>query len=535
MNAKLLVWCGAVVGSFVLGRSSVAQVSPGFRLFGPVAGTDTHLVDTNGVIVHTWPSPLPAGAGVYLLDDGTLLRTGKTAGGPGIGGVGGAVLRIDLDGTILWEFHYSNAQHWLHHDVEPLPNGHVLMLAWQNKTVAQALAAGRDPALVSGTVMRPDSVIEVKPTGPFTGTIVWEWHVWDHLIQDFDPTKANYGVVSDHPELVDVNYPHDASGFDDWNHMNSLKYDAVHDRIIVSAREQNEIWVIDHSTTTAEAAGHTGGKWGKGGDLLYRYGNPEAYGRGGPADQVFFGQHAARVIPPGYPGAGNYTVFNNSPPGGSVVWEFTPPLDATGNFVLAPGAAYGPSGPVWTFSDPNMHSALMSSAERLPNGNTLICSALQGGVGEVTPAGEAVWTYELGAFVFHAHYVERRLWSDRISLDVSAGGTVGFELIAGSAFAGHYYLLLASAAGTMPGITWNGITLPLNEDPLMHFSVQNANGAILNGTLGVLDGLGRAQPALSLPPGVTGPGVAHFAAAVVDPAGYVFTAATNPQALQLIP
>ena len=263
--------------------------------------------------------------------------------------------RVALDGTVLWDFHYDGAAHWSHHDLEPMPNGNVLMIAWDNKTVAEAVAAGRDPALISGTVMRADSVIEVQPTGPTTGTIVWEWHVWDHLIQDFDPTKANYGVVAAHPELVNVNYP--VATASDWNHMNSVKYDPVYDRIMVSSHAQSEIWVIDHGTTTAQAAGHAGGPWGKGGDLLYRYGNPQVYGAGTAADRVFFGQHSARFIPPGYPGAGNFTVFNNDPPGGgSIVWEYTPPLDAVGNFVLAPGAAYGPAGPVWTYSAPGFDS-----------------------------------------------------------------------------------------------------------------------------------------------------------------------------------
>src|SRR5436190_1695838 len=166
MNAKRMLSFVALVAFLSLTADAQARVSPGFRLFGPLNGTDTYLVDQSGVIVQTWPSNLPAGAGVYMLDDGSLLRAGKTAGAPAIGGSGGAVTRVDLAGNVLWEFHYSDSQHWIHHDLEPLPNGNILMIAWQNKTVAEALAAGRDPALVQGAVMRPDSIIEVAPTSP---------------------------------------------------------------------------------------------------------------------------------------------------------------------------------------------------------------------------------------------------------------------------------------------------------------------------------------------------------------------------------
>ena len=53
--------------------------------------------------------------------------------------------------------------------------------------------------------MLPDSLVEIKPTGKTTGELVWEWHLWDHLVQDFDKTKLNFGDVAQHPELVNIN------------------------------------------------------------------------------------------------------------------------------------------------------------------------------------------------------------------------------------------------------------------------------------------------------------------------------------------
>ena len=531
-------WPVAAFWCLCLAAAAQAQVAPGFRLYGPFNGTDTYLVDTNGVIVHTWPAESLPAASVYLLDDGSLLRTTRTSGGPVIGGVGGGVTRMALDGTVVWKFAYDGPQHWAHHDVEPMPNGNILMIAWQNKTVADALAAGRAPALIQGSVMRPDSIIEVQPTGPNTGSIVWQWNLWDHLIQDFNPGVANYGTVAAHPELVDINYPPVPSEFGDWNHMNSVKYDPVHDRIMLSARGQNEIWVIDHSTTTAQAAGHAGGLWGKGGDLLYRYGNPECYRAGGRGDRVFFGQHAARFIPPGYPGAGNMTVFNNSPPGStSTVWEFTPPMDGAGNFILAPGAAFGPAAPVWTWSDPLVHSAVMSSAERLPNGNTLICSALQARVLEVTPGGQIVWSSATGdnTAIFHAHYVERTLWSQPATVSVAAGGLVHFVPILGTPHAGHAYGLLASASGTTPGFGFGNVTIPLNYDFITAFMIENANSFPLIESVGVLDLQGRGAATLIVPPGAAVPATLHFACIVIDPAGPALVGSTTPVPLTFVP
>jgi hypothetical protein len=81
--------------------------------------------------------------------------------------------------------------------------------------------------------------------------------------------------------------------------VNSVSYNAKLDQILISVRSFNEFWIIDHSVTTKEAAGHTGGRSGKGGDLLYRWGNPSAYRAGKTSDQKLFAQHDAHWIPEG--------------------------------------------------------------------------------------------------------------------------------------------------------------------------------------------------------------------------------------------
>jgi hypothetical protein len=376
-----------------------------YTLFSPLRYNATFLIDHDGNLVHTWPAAYPPTIN-YLQQDGMLLRGVWLGQHPrfSTGGATGRVERVAWDGTVTWQFDYDTNDHVIHHDIRELPNGNVLMIAEEAQSSAEANAAGRDPGLLATGELWPDYIIEVHPTGPATGDIVWEWHVWDHLIQHFDNTKANYGDVADHPELVDVNYV-DASqtpnGEADWLHSNAIDYNPALDQIMISVRHFSEFWVIDHSTTTAEAAGHTGGNSAKGGDILYRWGNPQAYGAGTSADRVFYLQHDAHWLVPGLPGAGDILVFNNGNgrPGGnsSSVDELIPPsTDGQGNYPYSPGQPYGPAGLTWTYAAPNptdFFDAFISGATRLPNGDTLIDDGVFGKFFEVTSAGATVWKY----------------------------------------------------------------------------------------------------------------------------------------------
>jgi hypothetical protein len=369
-------------------------------LFAPIDSGMTYLIDNTGVVNHIWPSSFLPGVAVMWLGDGTILRTIRVDVGPGGGGAGGGVQKVKWDGTVVWDFRYNTNGVLTHHDVKTLPNGNVLLIAWETKTRNEAIAAGRNQSNVWSDGLMPDHIIEVKPTGPTSGDIVWEWHVWDHLIQDYDPAKTNYGVVADHPELVDINYGVDLMSMIDWLHTNSVDYNEEFDQILLSVHNFNEIWVIDHSTTTEEAAGHTGGNSGKGGDLLYRWGNPDAYRAGTATDQKFFGQHDATWIKPGCPGEGNILVFNNGagrPTGWySSVDEIVPPVDASGTYYLESGSAYGPEAQTWIYTanpPQSFVAGILSGAERLQTGNTLICDGVAGRFFEVTPEGTTIWQY----------------------------------------------------------------------------------------------------------------------------------------------
>ena len=354
-------------------------------------------------MVNSWVGTHPPALSAYLLENGNLLRTAtifnSTFSG---GGSGGLIEEFDWDGNLVWEYQYSSDLYYQHHDIEKLPNGNVLVIAWEYKDGEEVETSGRNPSLLSQFFLWPDHIVEVQPDGLTGGNIVWEWHVWDHLIQDFDPVQFNYGVVSEHPELIDINYVGtEPSGTRaDWNHINAVDYNEDLDQIILSVHNFSEIWVIDHSTTTQEAAGHTGGNSGMGGDLLYRWGNPKTYKRGNVTDQKLFAQHDAHWIANGLPGEGNILIFNNGRfrPGGnySTVDEIVPPVDVNGSYTLNPDSTFGPDTLFWTYKASNpldFFAANISGSQRQPNGNTLICNGPAGKFFEVTNDGEIVWLY----------------------------------------------------------------------------------------------------------------------------------------------
>ena len=386
------------------------EMQEGYTLFSPMASNTSYLIDHFGREVHNWTSPgnHRPGLSAYLLDDGSLLRTANLGNNqPGEfsgGGSAGKVERISWEGDLDWSWSYSSELYRSHHDIEPLPNGNFLMIAWEYRNESEAAEVGKYPqddssrALGTSSVW-PDRIIEVKPIGTDQAEIVWQWTFWDHLIQDYDPGKANYGVVSDHPELLDVNFIDSvggASGGRDWLHCNGIDYNQVLDQIAISCKNTNEIYIIDHSTTTEEASGHTGGNSGMGGDILYRYGNPESYQRGGAEDQVSFAQHDIQWIQPGYPDEGKLMLFNNGN-GRDTLYSSVDVIETPLNgyvYDIDSIEPFEPKNLSWTWDvGVEMYSSAISGSTRLSNGNTLITFGMQGTLIEVDYSGEIVWKY----------------------------------------------------------------------------------------------------------------------------------------------
>jgi len=413
---------------------NLPEAFQGYTIVSPIRSTSTFLVDMKGEVVHIWKGGHTPTFGVYLLDNGNLLRAGHDTYNVYYreGGQGGIIQEISWDGAVVWEYAYSDRHHVQHHDIEPLPNGNVLLLAWEKKAGHEALMAGRDPKMITADGLWPEHLVEVRPIRPKGGEIVWEWHVWDHLVQDRDPRLKYFGKPSEHPERIYINGDFgrrrdseeeiarlkalgyiadsplagdqptlDPNRNNDWNHANAISYNPDLDQIAISVLRFSEIWIIDHSTATEEAAGRSGGKGGKGGDLLYRWGNPQTYlGPGFAQQQQLFSQHDVRWIPDGLPGAGNLTVFNNGrgrfDGSYSSVDEFRPPKNDRGGYGSKKAKEPADAELVWSFSgsdDKRFYSSHISGAERLPNGNTLICVGVQGRIFEVTPKGKTVWDY----------------------------------------------------------------------------------------------------------------------------------------------
>lgn len=429
------------------------KASQGYVLFEPTSSTKSFIIDMDGKVVHKWESDLSSNH-AYLLENGHLLKLEKTDDIVtfAFGGMVTKLREYDWEGNVVWEFDYSNEKTIMNHDIEVLPNGNILAFAYEAVNQEDAIMAGRDPKTVTSAGLWIDKIIEIKPIKPKGGEIVWEWRTMDHLVQDFDETKANYGVVSEHPEKIDINIPssHDFAYMDseqfeqamkngmgmknstfenqhsEVTHGNAISYNSELDQIVFSFKYFNEIYVLDHSTTTDEAKGNTGGKYGHGGNLLYRWGNPSNYKRGTKEDQKLFLQHDVKFIPKGYPGEGNLLLFNNDihdpngkyPSAGeafvhvkmspeinftieeisnfSAVYEFTPPKSVDGSYFISTDGTFGPSEPSWVYTAPDkysMYAPFVSGAQRLSNGNTFITEGTRGRFFEVTPDKQIIWEY----------------------------------------------------------------------------------------------------------------------------------------------
>ena len=358
-----------------------------YILVNDAAANSVYLMDKNADLIYEWPlGDRIIGNDVILLNDGTLLAS-LESDNPDFqfGGQGGIIQIIDKNGQALWNFEYSNTEHRSHHDVELLPNGNVLAIAWEKMVKEEAIANGS----MLGTDIFPESIIEIDP---ITNTIVWEWHAKDHLIQDFDNSKLNFGSIEENPQLINLNYV-DADG-GNIMHANGIGYDELNDLIYLSVNYYSEVWVIDHSTNTDDAASHFGGKFGKGGDLLYRFGNPSTQ-NDETTERLFINNHYPNLFEPG-----KILIYTN---GGdleqSTVYELKLPTELTQKTIPKPTQPEI----LWSFTDPELYAPKVSGAVRLPNGNTLITEG-DFGLWEVTQQGEVVWKFSAPGFFWRAYH-----------------------------------------------------------------------------------------------------------------------------------
>ena len=359
-----------VILSFSAG-TSFGQFFNGYALFNEMGENTVYLIDRDGNIAHSWSCNESCNYSVKLKDNGNIVRGGIDENSSLFGPASGGILQeIDPGGNIVWEFDYSSSDYLSHHDLEVLPNGNVLLSAWETKTSAELTQAGYVGS-VPFMGLWPVHIIEVAQNGS-GGQIVWEWHIWDHLVQDEDPNKDNYGDVASNPQLMDINAvePFDPMFLGDWFHVNGMNYNEDLDQIVFTSRTASEFFVIDHSTTTAEAASHSGGNSGMGGDFLYRWGNPSNYDSG--SQTIPAAVHDPRWIEDdGRPNGGHIQFFNNEggSGGNSAIDAIDPPVN--GFLYTMSGSAYGPAS--YDFRhDCLTNSSGQSSHDMMSNGNLFV-------------------------------------------------------------------------------------------------------------------------------------------------------------------
>jgi len=403
-------------------------LSPGFTMFSVPNSGSTYLVNRKGEVVHEWKGTYGS-FNPYIMDDGSIVVGEDDVDYPVFGGGGpyGRIQKISWDGKILWDFELADEQNILHHDFAVKPNGNILAIIYEATSYDDAMAMGRAPHLIPHSGPWLEKIIEIEPQGLHGAAIVWEWAVKDHLIQDLDESKPNYGNPADHPELLSFNtgdsIPEAISqdsletlkamgrggrnknrfnAGSDIYHFNAINYNPDLQQIAISSPELSEVFIIDQSTTTEEAASHAGGRSGMGGDFLYRWGNPENYHHGDSTNRRLWYQHDVRWIEAGKPGAGNLTIFNNNVPNGpdtldyTSVYEIKPPLTAAGTYELRADGDFGPDKLEWNYvakDTVSFYASFISGAHRMENGNTFVNAGPMGRFFEVTPENEIVWEY----------------------------------------------------------------------------------------------------------------------------------------------
>ncbi len=400
MKQRILIIKLTFLSFFLSIYFSNAQQWGEYTLYSTSNSNIAYLIDTNGTTYHTWTmaSTSKTCYSSYLLPGGTLVRTVARTGNSFSGGpICGEVQKVDYSGNVIWDYVYSTSTYCTHHDICPMPNGNVLLISYESKTAAEATQAGSS----TNIVMWPEKIVEIQPSGATGGNVVWEWHVWDHLCQTNNSAKDNYVTsIVQHPELLNINY----KTTKDWMHANGIDYNPQLDQIVFSSHNLNEIYVIDHSTTTAQAAGHTGGNSGKGGDFLFRWGNPAAYGATGTT--IFNVVHDAHWIPQGCPKAGYLAAFNNNGVSATVssIDMIAPPYNGYNyDLSLAPTT--------YTYRHAcNGHSSNEGNSQMLPNGNLLVCVAMSGLIYEVDSNGTMLWSKTISgslaqAFRYSACYI----------------------------------------------------------------------------------------------------------------------------------
>ena len=307
---------------------------PGFTLFAlyQTAGSTVYLIDLEGKIVHTWQMPYPAQYG-RLTERGTLFYNGKTPESSDRF-ISGKPYKIGAVMEADWHgrvlWEVQHPDH--HHDGILLRNSNVLLLCLVQlpRELVPKIKGGM-PGTEHHGAMYGDSLVEMTTDG----RIVWEYRTWEHLDPETDRITA-------------IQEPRDA-----WTNGNGLA-ELPNGDIVVSFRTISTVIIIDRKT----------------GKIIWKLGAPP-----------LCGQHAPTPLT-----NSNLLIFDNGPHR----------LDHPMPFSRVIEVNVATKQIVWKYQEKREYeffSPRISNAQRLPNGNTLICEGDFGRLFEVTREGELVWEY----------------------------------------------------------------------------------------------------------------------------------------------
>ena len=342
----------------------------GFNLVTPMPGRfapepnqvpgQVLLLDMNGDTVHFWRTPYPVFY-ACLMPDGHLAATMRcskpTPDRPGfdryhMGGTTGMLMELDWDSNPLFR-HFDPC---MHHDFRKLPNGNYIYIGWEKipPDLAKKVRGGMKGTEHKDGTMFGDFFREIDAEG----NTVWEWHGIKH----FDPDIDIIGAIHVREE---------------WTHINDV--DVMPDGNILSdSRHTDGAFIIDRQS----------------GEIIWRGGNvaylDEETGQVEHRDvrdpKTMGGPHDGHLIAEGLPGEGNMLIYDNA-----MYTYYSRAVEVnikTGEIVWQSEEEFGLEG----YVSGRVHfSPFISGADRLPNGNTLICAGGNGVLFEVTKVREIVW------------------------------------------------------------------------------------------------------------------------------------------------
>jgi len=353
-------------------------VSDGYVLFCPNLSSNFYLINNCGEKINEWETDLSSELKIgYLDEDGNLLILN-----------GRNISKYDWDGNLIWRFSSSDYNIQAHHDFEVMPNGNILTIGRKNIPYDEAIELGFQAEDLSDSLLRIDGLYEFKHIDNNDFELVWKWNFKDHLVQGLSDTINNYGDIAASPRKLNIHYGNFFQSID-WLHCNGVNYNEVLDQVIVSSRNTSEIYIIDHSTTIAEAASSSGGDQGYGGDFLWRWGS-----------ENLMNQHDPNWIPNSHPNGGMISVFNNIestiPFHYSSIKIIDPQLDAQGKYQLDSLYQFLPLEEHHLISGQGheIFSPFMSGGHSQSNGNFIMISGNYGEYYELTSEGALAWKYQ---------------------------------------------------------------------------------------------------------------------------------------------